>query len=119
AEVAAADLLVQPGSAGVGGADDRDAAPHPLPAPTNSGTRARYDLIVLRADMSTGSVNPARIEGAPSTSPQEPAVQRTPGGIWEMPLWAVLVEAQDGGRTFYDRRRFNGPGHVWTPQNGA
>src|SRR5690606_9238453 len=28
-------------------------------------------------------------------------------------------EAQDGGRTFYDRRRFNGPGHVWTPQNGA
>src|SRR5690606_21271523 len=119
AEVVGANILVQPGSAWVGGFYYRNDAPHPLPAPTNNGTRARYDLIVLRADMSTGSVNLARIEGVPSTSPQEPAVQRTPGGIWEMPLWAVLVEAQDGGRTFYDRRRFNGPGHVWTPQNGA
>src|SRR5690606_40453861 len=91
----------------------------PLLAPTNIVIRARYDLIVLRPDMSTGSVNLARIEGAPSTSPKERAVQRTPGGIWQMPLWAVLGEAQDGGRTFYDRRRFNGPGHVWTPQNGA
>lgn len=119
AEIVGANVVTQAGSAWVGGFYYRNDAPISKPAPTNMGTQPRYDLVILRADMATGSVNLDLKTGTPAANPQEPTVQRTPGGVWEMPLWAIYLEGNDGGRTLYDRRRFDGPGTVWTPQNGA
>lgn len=119
AAITGPDLVIQPGSAWVGGFYYRSDAPISKPAPANAGAQPRIDLVVLRADLGEGSVNLAIKTGTPAANPQEPAVQRVYGGVWEMPLWAIRLEANNGARTVVDRRRFDGPGHVWTPQFGA
>jgi hypothetical protein len=113
------NLVVQPGSAWVGGFYYRNDAPFSVTAPTNSTAMPRIDLVVLRADFVTGAVNIAIKTGLPAMQPVEPTCQRVVGGVWEMPLWAFRLNSNNGARTLMDRRRFDGPGHVWTPQNGA
>ncbi|MET9816867.1 hypothetical protein [Streptomyces sp. NPDC006355] len=114
-----ANLVVQAGAAWVGGFYYRNDAPFSLPAPTNGSAMPRIDLVVLRADFASGAVNLALKTGLPAMHPVEPAVQRIVGGVWEMPIWAFELKANNGARTLLDRRRFDGPGHIWTPQNGA
>jgi hypothetical protein len=118
ASIVGANLVVQAGSAWVGGFYYRNDSTWSQAAPTNSAAMPRIDLVVLRADLSTGSVNLAIKSGLPALHPVEPAVHRTPGGVWEMPLWAFQMSANNGARTLLDRRRFDGPGQVWTPQYG-
>lgn len=112
------DISVGAGAAWVGGFYYKNDSPWVKPAPTNSGAQPRVDLVVIRADMSAGSVNLAIKTGAPAANPVEPAVQRTPGGIWEMPICAIRCEANNGARTIGERRRFDVPGMVSSPWNG-
>lgn len=117
ATISGSNIVVQSGSAWVGGFYYRNDGPLSKPAPTNSGTLPRIDLVVLRADLTKGSVNVEIRPGTPSANPSEPSPQRTPGGIWEMPLWAVQLAANNGARTLEDRRRFDGPGMTYVPWN--
>lgn len=111
------NIVIQPGAAWVGGFYYKLDAPYTMATPTNTGSSPRNDLIVLRCDMATGSVNIARKTGLPSPAPKDPFPQRTPGGIWEMPLWTITLAANNGDRDLSDRRRFDGPGRVWAPWN--
>lgn len=90
------NIIIHPGSAWVGGFYYKNDSPLSMTAPTNAGAQPRIDLVVVRADMSTGSVNLAIKTGQPAASPVEPLVQRTPGGIWEMPLWIIELGANNG-----------------------
>lgn len=119
AEFSGADLVIHPGSAWVGGFYYKLDAPLTLTAPTNGGAQPRTDLIVLRADMATGSVNVAIKQGQAAATPVEPTVQRTLGGVWEMPLWAFELEANNGARGPRDRRRFDVPGVTAAPWYAA
>ncbi|MEU0952788.1 hypothetical protein ABZ353_10660 [Streptomyces niveus] len=118
ASISGANLLVQSGSAWVGGFYYRNTGQISKTAPTNSGSLPRTDLVVLRADMSKGSVNLEIKTGTPSANPVEPALQRALGGIWEFPLWAITLAANNGARALQDRRRYDGPGMVYAAYNG-
>jgi hypothetical protein len=117
AAIVGANVVVQAGSAWVGGFYYRNDSPRSLPAPTNAGAQPRIDLVVLRVDYVAGSVNLAIKPGQAATTPLEPAMQRTPGGVWEMPLWSIYLNANNGARTVNDRRRFDVPGFVEVPWN--
>jgi hypothetical protein len=118
AALVGSNLVIQPGAAWIGGFYYRNDAPLSIAAPTNGSAMPRIDLIVLQVDFATGAANITRRTGLPGMQPNEPSVPRVPGGVWEMPLWAVYMSANNGARTLLDRRRFDGPGHVWTPQYG-
>lgn len=113
------DLVVQPGSAWVGGFYYKLDAPLTRTAPTNSESRARIDTVMLRADMAAGSVNIVVVPGQPAAVPVAPTPQRSVGGIWEMPLWDINLLPNNGSRTLSDRRRFDGPGMVRAPWNAS
>jgi hypothetical protein len=115
AEISGSDIVVQPGAAWVGGFYYKNDALLTFSAPTNSGATDRYDLLVLRLDMAIGSANLAIKTGQAATNPVEPTVQRTPGGVWEMPLWRIWVGKNNGGRSLSDRRRYDGPGSTYVP----
>lgn len=114
-EFADDELVIHPGAGWVGGFYYELTAPKRLPAPTNADAMPRKDFVVIRLDMALGSANLAIKEGQSAPTAREPEVQRTPGGIWEMPLWAVELEPRNGTRTLKDRRRFDSPGGVQTP----
>lgn len=115
AALSGSNLVVQPGSAWVGGFYYKLDAPWTHAAPVNTGTKPRHDLIVLRADLSAGSVNLAIKTGTPATTPVDPPLQKSPGGIWEMALYSVRLEANSGGVTFVDLKSFDGPGTAYAP----
>lgn len=117
ADLSGSNLVVQPGSAWVGGFYYKLDAAWSIAAPTNTGSQPRHDLLVIRADMSAGSVNLAVKTGQPAASPVDPTVQKSIGGIWEMPLYSIRLEANSGAVTFMSLRRFDGPTTVFTPWN--
>jgi len=116
-QLVGSDISIGAGAAWVGGFYYKNDAPWVVPAPTNSGAQPRIDLVVIRADMSAGSVNLAIKTGQAAANPLEPTVQRTPGGVWEMPICMIRCEANNGARSIGDRRRFDVPGLVSTPWN--
>jgi len=113
------NFVINPGAAWVGGFYYKLDAPLSIPAPTNAGAMPRIDLIVIRADMASGSVNIKTVQGQPSSGPvvPEPAPTRAVGGFWEMPLWAINVPANNGTASLMDRRHFDGPGVTYVPWN--
>ncbi|MFJ3084359.1 hypothetical protein ACIPJG_32025 [Streptomyces halstedii] len=117
AAISGANLVVQAGSAWVGGFYYKNSSALSKPAPTNSGSLPRIDRVVLRADMSKGSVNLEIKTGTPSANPVAPALERTPGGIWEMSLWLFNLAANNGARTLTDTRMYKGPGVVCATWN--
>jgi hypothetical protein len=119
AEIVGTDIVIQAGAAWVGGFYYKNDAPLSLPVPTNSGATDRMDLVVIRLDMAAGSANLAIKTGQAATSPVEPQVQRVVGGVWEMPVWRVLAEKNNGARTLSDRRRFDAPGATYAPWNAS
>jgi hypothetical protein len=119
ASFSGSNIIIQPGAAWIGGFYYKLDAPYTMTTPTNNGSLPRNDIIVLRLDMATGSVNLAKKTGTPSSSPKDPLPQRTPGGVWEMPLWAITLAPNNGDRDLSDRRRFDGPGRVFAPLNAG
>lgn len=109
------NVVVSPGSAWVGGFYYKLDTTLTIPAPTNTGSNPRTDLVVLRANLATGSVNIAIVTGQAAASPTEPAVTKTLGGIWEMPLMAITLAANNGTKTLGSRRAFRTPGTVQVP----
>ncbi|BET51760.1 hypothetical protein RGQ21_67420 [Kitasatospora aureofaciens] len=107
------NLVIQPGEAWVGGFRYKLDAPLTIPAPTNpSLSQRRWDLVVIRADMATGAVNIGIAEGQPSITAREPEPKRVPGGIWELPIWAIHLPTNNQTRTLEDRRRYSSSGPV-------
>ncbi|MEU0912127.1 hypothetical protein [Streptomyces althioticus] len=117
--IVGSNVVVQPGSAWVGGFYYKLDSPLTIPAPTNSGSQARRDNVVVRLNMATHSANIAIKEGQPSANPVDPLPSRIAGGIWEMPLWAIDLAANNGARTLSDRRRFDGSSPVYVPWNAG
>ncbi|AWN05304.1 minor tail protein [Streptomyces phage Ibantik] len=117
AELVGGNLVVQPGNAWTGGFYYKLDSAWSQGAPTNSGSQPRIDLLVLRANMSSGDVYLAVKQGQAAANPKEPTLTRDLGGNWEMPMWALRCEANNGARTLEDRRRFDGPGTIYTPWN--
>lgn len=115
ASFSGSNLVVQPGTAWVGGFYYKLDAAWSTPAPTNTTSNPRIDLLVLRVDMSAGAVNLAVKAGQPAASPIAPAITRAPGGIWEMPLFGIQLAANDGTKTLLDYRRFDGPTTTYVP----
>ncbi|MCX4554141.1 hypothetical protein [Streptomyces sp. NBC_01500] len=112
-------ITVHPGNAFVGGFYYQLTANKTLTLAANSGNTDRIDLIVIRADLSSGSVNLAVSQGQPATNPVEPKPKRVPGGIWEMVLQTATVPANGGTITTSDRRKFVRPGPVAVPWNAS
>jgi hypothetical protein len=107
------NLVIQPGEATVGGFRYKLDAPLTIPAPTNpSLSQRRIDLVVIRADMATGSVNIKVSEGQPAIVAREPEPKRELGGIWELPIWSVELASNNQSRTLNDRRRYSHSGSV-------
>ncbi|WP_395759469.1 hypothetical protein OIE82_27085 [Streptomyces althioticus] len=117
--IVGSNLVVQPGSAWVGGFYYKLDAPLTIPAPTNSGAQPRRDVVVVRLNMATHSANIAIKEGQPNANPSDPIPSRIQGGIWEMPLYAIDLAANNGSRTLSDRRRFDGSSTVYVPWNAS
>ncbi|MEU6765908.1 hypothetical protein ABZ916_25750 [Streptomyces sp. NPDC046853] len=89
-------VRIKAGDAKVGGFYYQLTADQTVTIASNTGTTARIDLIVLRADLSAGSVNLKVKQGQPAATPVAPGLTRTPGGIWEMPLHQVTVPEKSG-----------------------
>ncbi|MFJ8699468.1 hypothetical protein [Streptomyces ardesiacus] len=86
---------------------------------SNTGTLPRMDLIVIRADLATGSVNLAVVKGQAAATPKAPAVTRSYGGKWEMPLHQVNVPANSGSISLMNVMPFDTTEHVAVPWNAA
>jgi hypothetical protein len=110
-------VTLSPGSAFVGGFYYRLSAPLALTVEPNPTDKARKDTIVLRADLTKGSVNAAVVKGQPAASPVAPQPQRRPGDVWEMVLYEVDVPARDGAVQADWRASFDLPRPVGTPWN--
>ncbi|WP_435270933.1 hypothetical protein [Streptomyces sp. 1222.5] len=96
AAVSGSSVTIQPGRAFVGGFYYQLTATATVSIAANSGSTGRIDLIVLRANMATSAVNLAVVQGQPAASPKAPALTKTYGGTWEMPLHQVTVPANSG-----------------------
>ncbi|MFF5433415.1 hypothetical protein ACFY5K_25670 [Streptomyces griseofuscus] len=77
--------------------------------------KARMDLVVLRADMSKAAVNLAVVQGSPASIPVEPQPTRQVGSVWEMPIYAVVVPANNGTISLQRRAPFPMPSPVAFP----
>ncbi|MFC9591527.1 hypothetical protein ACFTUC_17275 [Streptomyces sp. NPDC056944] len=89
-------VSLAPGRALVGGFYYQLTASATVNIAPNSGATGRLDLIVLRASLATSSVNLAVVQGQPAATPKAPALTRSYGGVWEMPLYQVTVPANGG-----------------------
>lgn len=89
-------VTIQPGRALVGGFYYQLTSVATVPLDSNTGSTGRIDVIVLRANMSTSSVNITVVKGQPAAVPQRPTLTRNYGGVWEMPLFQITVPANSG-----------------------
>ncbi|MCZ4119041.1 hypothetical protein [Streptomyces sp. H39-S7] len=101
------NFAIVAGSAWVGGFYYTLTSSITLAIDPNLTAQARKDTIVIRADLTLGSVNIVVVKGQPSASPVAPRPQRNPGGQWEMVLYEMTVPANNGavsanGRFQYD-----------------
>ncbi|MFD8088976.1 hypothetical protein [Streptomyces malaysiensis] len=111
------DVEIQPGRAWVGGFFYELDAAKTVSIDANLTDKARVDTIVIRADMSKGSVNLAAVKGQPSASPIAPLPQRALGQQWEMVLYEISVPANNGAISAQSRMSFSMPPHVASPWN--
>jgi hypothetical protein len=112
-------VTITPGRAQVGGFYYQLTATATVTIQANTGATGRIDLVVLRADVSAGSVNLAVIKGQPAASPKAPALTRTYGGVWEMPLHQVTVPANSGALSVLSIMPFDAPEHMAVPWNAS
>ncbi|MFB7906409.1 hypothetical protein ACFC1T_08280 [Kitasatospora sp. NPDC056076] len=110
-------VTIDPGNAWVGGFYYQLTATASLDIDPNPTDKPRKDTIVVRADVTKGSVNLAVVKGQPSISPIAPQPQRAPGQRWEMVLLEVDVPATNGALVVYSRGQFDMPRIVATPWN--
>lgn len=112
-------VSVAAGRALVGGFYYQLTATKTVTIAANTGANPRLDLVVVRADLSTGSVNLAVVQGTPAASPKVPVLTRTYGGNWEMPLHQVNVPANSGALSLTSVMPFNMPSSVAAPWNAG
>ncbi|MEV0472320.1 hypothetical protein [Streptomyces prunicolor] len=111
-------VSIAPGRALVGGFYYQNTATQTVTIAANTGSLARTDLIVLRADLtSAGQVNLKVVQGQPAASPKWPALTKSAGGKWEMPLHLVNVPANSGALSLINVTPFDFPEHVSVPWN--
>ncbi|MER6102404.1 hypothetical protein ABT115_08755 [Streptomyces sp. NPDC001832] len=108
-------VQINPGKAWVGGFYYELTSTLTVPIEANTSTTGRIDLIVVRADMAKPSVQIAVRKGTNSATPISPKPVRETGGIWEMPLYAVTVPAQNGPLDMARRAPFDIPPAVSFP----
>lgn len=111
------DVGVGSGRAWVGGFYYENTSSKTFTISNNPTSQGRKDLIVIRANMATSSVNLALVTGTPSTNPVPPAPIRTRGGIWDLALHEVDAPANNGAITVSRRAPFNMPQTVAFPWN--
>jgi hypothetical protein len=86
-------VKVQPGAAGIRGFYyDSDAILTKSIAAANA-TNPRIDRVVLRLDAPLNTISVAVVQGTPAASPAVPSLTQTDGGVWELPLAQVRVNA--------------------------
>lgn len=112
-------VSIAPGRALVGGFFYQLTATQTVTIAANTGTLPRTDLIVLRADLSAGSVNLKVIQGQAAASPKVPSLTKAYGGIWEMPLHQVNVPASGGALTLVNVAPFDLAEPVAVPWNAT
>jgi len=108
-------VVVSAGNAWVGGFYYSLSDAKTFNIPDNTSNKPRRDMIVLRADMATSSVNMVLVQGTPATQPVEPMPARQAGGVWEMALHAIEAPANNGTLATYRRAPFNVPERVAFP----
>ncbi|MGW0087854.1 hypothetical protein ACWDWS_02425 [Streptomyces sp. NPDC003328] len=113
------NVTMQPGSAWVGGFYYQLTGTKTLTIADNNTNQGRIDMIVLRADMAKSSVNLAVVQGTPASTPAEPKMTRQLGGIWEMPLHAATVPANNGTVVLNRRSPFAPPKYITAPFNAS
>ncbi|MFC4501753.1 MULTISPECIES: hypothetical protein [Streptomyces] len=112
------NITLSDGSAWVGGFYYKLSGTKTLAIASNSSTKARKDLVILRADMAKSAVNMVVLQGTGATTPVAPPLTRTPGGVWEMALHEVEVPANGGSIVTVSRRAPHPvPGSVSYPWN--
>ncbi|MEU9404781.1 hypothetical protein AB0E08_03610 [Streptomyces sp. NPDC048281] len=119
ATVSGRTVTVQAGSAWVGGFYYKLTGTKSLTIADNTTSQGRIDMIVLRLDMSNSAVQLAVVQGTPAATPVEPQPTRQIGGVWEMPLHAATVPANNGTVTLSRRTPFPAPTWVVSPFNAA
>ncbi|MGW0580288.1 hypothetical protein ACWD25_30980 [Streptomyces sp. NPDC002920] len=110
---------INAGSAWVGGFYYKLTGTKQFTIADNTASKARKDLIVLRADMAKAAVNMAVVQGTPATTPVEPTPTRLTGSVWEMALFAVDVPANNGTITLSRRAPHPLPSPSAYPWNAA
>ncbi|MFJ9900245.1 hypothetical protein ACIQPR_43645 [Streptomyces sp. NPDC091280] len=110
-------VSIAPGRALVGGFFYQLTSTQTVTIAANTGTTGRCDLIVLRADMSAGSVNLKVVQGQPAASPKWPSPTKAYGGVWEMTLHVVNVPANSGALTLINVMPFDFPETQAAPWN--
>ncbi|WP_340376608.1 hypothetical protein U5640_16820 [Streptomyces sp. SS7] len=110
-------VSLTPGRAVVGGFYYQLTATQSVTIAANTGSLARIDMIVLRADMSASAVNLKVLQGQPAASPKWPTLTKSYGGSWEMPLYLVNVPANSGALSLTSVMPFDLPEHVAAPWN--
>ncbi len=74
-------------------------------------TLARIDTVILRLDPTANSIVAAVKKGTPNASPVAPALTQTSSGVYEFPLYDILVPANAtalDAANFTNRRQFLG-----------
>ncbi|MEV3860707.1 hypothetical protein AB0J38_41160 [Streptomyces sp. NPDC050095] len=111
------DVQIGAGRAWVGGFYYQLTDTTTLTVPANATSRARKDMIVLRADLAKSAVNLALRVGTAAASPVEPSPTRSRGGVWEMALYVVDVPANNGAIVLARRAPFSMAPMVAFPWN--
>lgn len=117
--ISGSNLVISPGSAWVGGFYYTLDAPLTIACPVNNGANPRYDTVVIRASLATGSVNIKISTGLAAAAPTEPTPTRVLGDIWELPLVSIYLPALNGTRVINERRVFNAPKTAQVPWSRA
>jgi hypothetical protein len=110
-------VSIAPGRALVGGFFYQLTATQTVTIVANTGSLPRTDLIVLRADLSAGSVNLKVVKGQAAASPKVPSLTKSYGGTWEMPLHQVNVPASGGALSVVNVAPFDMAESVAVPWN--
>ncbi|MFK0231211.1 hypothetical protein ACIQUL_36205 [Streptomyces sp. NPDC090303] len=110
-------VSVAPGRALVGGFYYELTATSTVNITPNTGATGRLDLIVLRASLAASSVTLAVIQGQPAATPKAPALTRSYGGVWEMPLYQVAVPANGGALSLTGVAPYDYPDVMSAPWN--
>jgi hypothetical protein len=110
-------VVVNAGRAWVGGFYYELTGTKSLTIADNTSSYARIDIIVIRADLSAGSVNIAVVQGQPAATPVAPQPTRSLGGNWDMVLHEVAVPKSNAAISVSSRLMFDMPPRVESPWN--